>query len=188
MFVRNLGAVLLLTVSVHTHAESLDIAVSGDTAQLMFARPLGDAVFNNAELDLGLLYTDNNDLVGLVGIQVRGEAGSGSPGLSASVGLRFYGVSTDNYDVMAIPLGLGAEYAFPSLSRLKLGGSIYYAPDIITFSDGENFTAFDARVGYEILPQASVFIGYRRIKADSTLGPEINVDKGGYVGLMMTWL
>lgn len=183
MSLRPLIAVFLLAGSVPAMAQTFDISLSDDSAKLMYVAPMGQQGFGRGEFDGTLLFTDDDNILGAVGFGVMGEAGSGSPGLNAGVGVRLYGVNTDSSDVTALTLGGQFRFSPPALSRLRIAGSFNFAPSIVTFMDGDRFLDTGVSVGYEIFQDAVAYVGYRRIRADIENGPDLIVDKGAHIGI-----
>lgn len=82
----------------------------------------------------------------------------------------------------AIALGGFVHYKLPRDDRVGFGGHIYYAPSIITFSALERFMEFGIRASYQVLPNATLFLGFRQIKVD--YGHHYrNMDSGLHIGM-----
>ncbi len=169
-----------------TSAQSLDINLNDDTVQGVLALPLPWGGFGRSSWDLGVLYheaeRDDNWLFTL-GAQVQGAAGADAPGLEFGAGLKLFVADVNQKDVAAATLGIGVRYAPPAFSRFYGSLSGYYAPDIVTFNDGEDFFAGDFRFGYEILPEAELYLGYRNIEAGIKNGQDATVAEGWLVGM-----
>ncbi|NOY62535.1 MAG: hypothetical protein GXP10_05150, partial [Gammaproteobacteria bacterium] len=93
------GFMLTLLCAVATADQSLDVSLSADTARFEYQSPLGESGFNNTHLNLGFLYTDDDDVVGFAGAQILDEVGSGSPGLKLGIGTRAYFASIEDADI-----------------------------------------------------------------------------------------
>ena len=184
MLLRKLLVVSTLLYSISGAAQTFDITLSNDTAKLSYFSPLGNKGFGRGEFEGTLLYNDDENLLGALGVHVVDEAGAGAPGLSAGVGVKGYFVKMEHDDAIAITVGGQFTYALPVLSsRLKLGGGLNYAPSITTFMDADRFLELNARIGYEVLPDAVVYIGYRKIKVGIDEGSNVTVDDGGHLGV-----
>ncbi len=185
MSLRPFVAAFLLAGSAPAMAQSFDISLSDDSARLGYTTPMGQQGFGRGELDATVLFTDNDIFMGALGFGVVGEAGSGSPGLNVGVGARLYGVNTDVYDVGALTLGVQLSYSPPRFPRLNIGGAYNYAPNIVTFMDGNRFSDGRVSIGYEIFEDAVAYVGYRLIRADIDNGPDVSVDKGAHIGISL---
>ena len=156
----------------NSNASSLDLNLSNKSAQLRYATVIGGTTMGRSETSVGFLYTDEEKYVFDLGLLVVDVAGSKSPGLEIGVGPRFYAADGDNGQAIAIGLGGRLRYKIPALQRLNFGLEGYYAPDIVAFADADNMYEVGFRMGYEILPTADVYAGYRRIRAKFNLGDE----------------
>lgn len=185
-----LVAVLLMAASPQLVGQELDVNLSNDSALFRYIshHAGGGAFGGRTETDLGFLYTTDDDVLGMAGIQVVGEAGSGSPGLDAGLGLKAFAATAGNDDIFALTLGGQIQYRPPLLNnRLSLGLEGFYSPDIVTYWDAESFGFFAGRVAYEILPQASAYLGYRKVRTDLETGGKFTIESGGHVGVSLAF-
>lgn len=183
MSLRQIVAAALCLTSANAIAQTFDINLSNDAAMMTYTSPLGQQGFGHGQMDGSILFTDNDNFLGDVGFGVVGAAGSGSPGLMVGVGVKLYGVTTKHNDVAALALSGQFDYAPPPHPRLRLGGSISYAPSIVTFIDGDRLFAGDVYLGYEIFQDTVAYVGFRRIEVDIQDGNSVTVDSGGYLGV-----
>jgi len=184
-----IAAILCVSSGVAVAAQSIDLSLSSDTAQLRYTMPLSYNSSGSTDADLGLLYTEADDVMVMAGIAMNGEAGSQVPGLYGGVGFRAYGVSLDNgADIGAVTIGGLLRYVPPSFNRIGLVAALNYAPDITTFGDANRFWDFTARVEYEVLPAATVYLGYREVgtRLDVT-NKDVDLDQGAHLGLKMSF-
>ncbi len=188
------GLIAILSLSfasVTASARSLDVDLSNDSVQARYVTFAGDTTgLGNSELDLGILYSSPQDskddsVLGMAGLLVTGDAGTGSPGLSVGVGFKLFGGSVDGNSLAALALSGQLRYHPKAMGRLGLTGQIHYAPNIVTFIDADRFSSVTARVEYEVHPQAIVYLGYRKVWADLSNGPNIDLDNGGHIGLQI---
>ena len=177
------AAVCCLASAAASAAQTFDINLSHNTAQLSYVAPLGQQGFGRGQLDGSVLFTDNNNFLADVGFGVVGEAGSGSPGLKLGAGVKLYGVTTKHNDIAAIGLGAQFDYAPPPLPRLHLMGAADVAPSIVTFIDGDNMYSANINVGYEIFRDTVAYVGFRKIKVDLNHGDSVTIGSGGYLGV-----
>jgi hypothetical protein len=181
----------LLGFSQGASARAIDINLNDDTAQFRYIAFDGRAGgFGKREMDIGLLYTTDDDYVGMFGAQVIAEAGSASPGLEAGIGFKVFGARTERGNIKAniFSLAIGGQLRFslPPHRRILLGAEGYYSPKVVTFADADNFSYVSASIGYELLPRASVYIGYRDIRAKLDRGNfrgTRKIENGGHIGV-----
>jgi len=186
MLFRYLIIVLTLTLSANAFAQEVDVTLSNNSALFRYIQHV-NSDYGQTESDLGFLYTETNDFLVMLGIQAKGEAGSGSPGLTAAVGVKGFTANTDAYDLAALALGGELHFSPRSLPRLGYRGQVYYAPDIVAFIDATNFTYITASVEYEVLPQATVYIGYRNAKSDIRKQSSATIDNDTHIGLRIVF-
>lgn len=167
-------------------AASFDINLSNDSAQVRYATVIGGSTLGRTETSASLLYTDSEKYVADLGLLVIDVAGSKSPGLELGVGPKFYYADGDNGTAVAIGLGGQLRYKIPGLQRVNFGMDAYYAPNIVAFADASSMYEFGLRAGYEILPTADAYIGYRRIHADFDAGNE-TLDEAIIFGLKVSF-
>ena len=186
MFLRTFTALALATLSATAAAQKIDINLSQDSARFTYISLIGGSTFGRTEMNIGVLYNEDKNSALDIGLHVIDVAGSKTPGLQVGVGPRLYYVTSDKPEASGASVALGGKlsYKFPSLQRLSLGASFYYAPSITSILDSENMSEFGLRVAYEILPTASAYIGHRNLgmSFDGDIGHE-TIDSTTYVGM-----
>ena len=167
-------------------AATFDINLSNESAQIRYATVIGGSTLGRTESSVALLYTDSEKYVVDFSLLVIDVAGSKSPGLEVGVGPKFFYANGDNGNAVAIGLGGQLRYKIPGLQRVNFGIDGYYAPNIVSFADASNMYEIGLRLGYEILPTADVYTGYRRIHANYDLGEE-TLDEAVVFGLRVSF-
>lgn len=69
---------------------------------------------------------------------------------------------------------------------LSFGGSLHYAPSILSFGDSDDMTSVELRGGsYRVIRNAEVFAGYRYLNTelDFAGSPDVNLDEGVLAGI-----
>lgn len=81
------------------------------------------------------------------------------------LGGKLFYIDTDfSNDMYGIALGGGVDaYVRPNLF---FTGEVFYAPDIITNGDFDNYWEINGRASFQMLRNASIYIGYRLMAAD----------------------
>lgn len=183
-----IAALLCVSSGVAAAAQSIDLSLSNDTALLRYSMPVSYNPSGRTDADFGLLYTEANDMMAMAGITMSGEAGSQAPGLDGGVGFRAYGVSMNGADIGSVTIGGMLRYVPPALNRVGLVAALNYSPDITTFGDAKRFMDFNARVEFELLPAATIYLGYRDVEARIKSGNfDVTLDQGAHVGLKMSF-
>ena len=183
MSLRLFVAALICIASTSAIAQTFDINLSNDAAMLTYMSELGQQGFGHGQMTGSILFTDNDDFMVKAGLGVVGEAGSGSPGLTVGVGANIYGVTTNHNDIAALAISGKIDFAPPPLPRLRVGGEVNLAPNIVTFLDGDHLYDSSVYVGYEVFQGAVAYLGYRRLKVGIQNGRDHTVDSGGYLGI-----
>jgi len=187
IFTLILGSALL---SSNASAQRLDINLKQDSARFSYITLIGGSTFGRTEMNTGILYNEDSNLVANIGMQVIDVAGSKTPGLELGVGPRFYYMSHDksNSDAAAIALGGHLRYKLPSVQRLSFIGRLFYAPSITTTLDSDSLSEIGIGVSYELLPTANIYLHYRRIHADFNGGVgSKTLDDGAVLGVDFTF-
>jgi len=185
--ISTVALLLALLISVSTvSAQEIDMTLSNDSAQFRYITH-SNAGFGDSEIDFGVLYTNSDEVMGMLGLMVVDDAGSGSPGLKVGLGIKAFTVSATkagDFDAAALSLGAELNYTLPGFSdRLALNGQIFYAPDIVSFMDANRYMYSTARVEYEVLPQAVVYLGYRRVRIGLSEMPSVTLDSDTHLGV-----
>jgi hypothetical protein len=175
-----------LLASSHCSAATFDINLSNKSAQVRYATVIGGSTLGRTESSAEFLYTESSKYVLDFGLLVIDVAGSKSPGLEVGVGPKLYFADGDNGHTVAIGLGGQLRYKIPGLQRVNFGLDGYYAPNIVSFANAKNMYEVGIRLGYEILPTADVYTGYRRVHADFDKGDE-TLDEAIIFGLKVSF-
>ncbi len=175
---------LMLGLASTAQAAEFELALSKDTAAIDILADSAALGSGGAELSVGALYNDADDLIGHIGLLVRGVPAGEQP-FSFGLGGRIYFAALDTPDasVGALALGAGARYLIPGNIPMAVGGDIYFAPGITTFSDGDDLLDLKIRFEADVLPNATAFIGYRNIVAGLENGPNYDIDENVHLGI-----
>lgn len=179
---RLVSAALIAGTCITAQAQSLDVAVSSDSAKVQYNAPFKPANFGLNQFDVGFMFTDEDDAVASYGMRVSDEADAATPGLEAGLGFKVYAASADNNGSLAVGLGGELHYIAPQLRRVGFGIYGYFAPDIVAFIDTDTFFDWGASIGYQVLPEASVYLGYRKVEMGLNNGNDLVIDSGGHLG------
>ncbi|MFZ5601825.1 MAG: YfaZ family outer membrane protein [Pseudomonadota bacterium] len=179
----SLIGVTALALSGASQAHTLDLGINNDAVALDYSGQLP-----KSELNLGggfLHHKDNGDAY-YASLFVADSVNKES-GLLAGLGARFYFLDADegSTDGKSLALGGFLNWDLPSVPNLSLRGDLYYAPDVLSFDDIENFADVSARVQYRVIEQAWVYLGYRRLMLEDELSRDFNLEEGGFVGMLI---
>lgn len=104
-----------------------------------------------------------------------------------SLGLGVKGLVADNSEktFVAAPLGIFASYMIND--RFHIDGEIDYAPKVLSFSDGDSYKEWNAKVNYKVIDNGYVYVGGRSIKTSYTDGYEFSYDKTLFFGFKVNY-
>jgi hypothetical protein len=192
MLLRHFVAISLFAVSTAVLADTIDINLRDTSAQLQYKSSLGRDTLGKTEFHAGFLYAKKDDLMGDFGLLVKDEVGSKAPGFSVGVGIKgivasVRGNNPSTSTASALTLGGLVRYSPPSIPQLSYVGLVYLSPNIITFGDAERYIEVGARVEYEVIPQAVIYLGYRRISFILKTLPDAVLDSGPHIGVRLSF-
>ncbi len=163
----------------------LDINLSGNAVYAAFDNEI---TLSGLDLSFQALHnTDDGDVAG-VGLGLRANANPGHSPVTALIGVKALWLSPDYTGVdsgYALALGGGVDWVLPSFNRLSFGGRIYWAPNVTSFSNATRYLAEEARAGYRVLPNGTVYLGYRHVTASFEGTDSLIMDNGVNVGFSL---
>lgn len=188
---RSLFFLGLLCATTLARAESLDINLSGQALRGAFAGPLS-ALFPrlNGLYEMGLLLGDDdgrNLTQGHAGLLVTGDAGARQANVTAGLGGRVAVLDAEDVTAAALALGGMVEMRLPAFNRIGAMAYVYGAPKASAFGDIEGYLEYAAGLDYQVLREASVYLGYRQLKLDGENFGTVSVDKGWHLGLRLNF-
>jgi hypothetical protein len=165
-------------------AAGLDLSVSDKAARAIVDFELS----NNLVVDGSILHHQDRGEVYGAGLHVVGLATGGPQPVKAGLGGRLLWVNSDvgaRDDGFVLPLGGWVTYVVPDYDRFTLGGSLYYAPDVLSFGDASRYTEYNFWGAYDVTRQAKVYLGVRGIEADFDGSSSQRLDTGLHVGMKL---
>ncbi len=179
-----IGAVLM-SLAFAASARSVELNVSDDALYARYAEPLRSTIGNPLEWDASVMHNGDKGDAATFGFHVLGDAGSRSVRLTAGVGGQAFWASPDgsNDDALGLALGGWIRAVPPQYDRLAFELRAHYAPNVLTFQDGDHYWEAIAKVAYQVLPNAEAYLGYRRIRLGLEDKHDRTIDSGFNVGL-----
>lgn len=175
--------VMLLAASSATAAE-IDLNANNDAARLTFAWTT-----NNSELrfDTGWLHSEDRGDVLHLGMHLVDDASTGQNPIRGGLGGKIFYTDSDRLDDDGAALGLGGflSYTLPRANRIVLSGHAYYAPDVLSFGGSDGYQEIEARVSYNVLREADIYLGARYSRADFGRRGDDTIDNGLHVGIQL---
>jgi len=172
-------------------AETFDLNISSEAVRAALSGPLSFGETNGARYDVGYLYSDDRGArlnVGHLALLVSGDAGARSANVHVGIGVRAAGIDQRGADGGAVAVGGEFDVRLPAMNRLGLVGYAYYAPDVLAFGDIDTYLDASLTVDYEIIRNASVYAGFRQVRAGVDEAPGTNLrDNSPVVGLRLNF-
>ncbi|WP_148863399.1 YfaZ family outer membrane protein [Marinobacter fonticola] len=132
---------------------------------------------------VGYTYHQGSRHIANIDLHAQGRTAIGNLPTTAGIGMRAIGWDDDHVDGGAIGLGGFANMNIPNVPGLSVGGSLHYAPSILSFGDSDDMTSFEARVSYRVIRNAEIFGGYRYLNTELDPSGDINLDEGLMAGM-----
>lgn len=184
MLRRCLLACALVGISPAAWSTGLDVNLNNDAARIAVDFDLS----NNLVVDGSFFHhQDNGNILG-AGLHLTGDASGGRSPVRAGLGGGLYYIDSDTRardSGGAVPLGGFVQYTFPEFDRFSVGGSLHYAPGILSFGDVDDYLEAQVWGGYSVLRDGIVYLGYRRIEAGFDGTPDVTFDSGLHIGLKL---
>jgi len=173
----------LFVFSANTSAQTASITLSESSAQIGYSFLVGGSNYGRTEIGVDFLYNDEDAYIADTSLLVFDEVGSKMRGLVAGLGGKAYGASVGDQEYLALGVGGMIRYAIPQNKRFIVGVDGYYAPPIVSFLDADRFYEAAGRVEYEVLPQASAYVEYRKFYVEKDGSHKGSIEKGYRVGM-----
>jgi len=109
----------------------------------------------------------------------------GDMGMSLGMGTKINYTKVNGKDFSALPLGIEFSYLIPApkLVPMSINGSVYYAPQVLSFADGKDYLEYTIHYDAELIENAGITLGYRSINTtfEGSVGT-INYNSSWYFG------
>lgn len=184
--VRAVALTATLLASAAATASSLDLNVSDDALRFggRYQLESGNGLEVNADW---LHHQDNGDVLG-AGMLMVNDAAAGRGALKVGVGGKLFYAAVDRRDADGAALGLGGRFHWtaPQWNRLAFAGHGYFAPDVTSGGDIDDYTELGVRAEYLVLKNAHAYLGYRNVRVgNGKTGDTETLDSSVNVGLRL---
>ncbi len=166
-------------------AGEIDFNVGPDAARFTYSKPVGSADYGQKNATFGVLYNKDDNFFVDAALHIIDGAGSKFPGMELGIGPKAYLGQTNTEEYLTIGFEAIGNYRLRNLNRFILSGYGYFAPSIISFIDADELWEIHFRASYELIPSASVYIGYRKIRAKVNVKTERTIDDEFHFGIKM---
>ncbi|NOU00460.1 MAG: hypothetical protein HOO95_02635 [Gallionella sp.] len=188
MLLRHVVALSIFTLSTTVFADALDVNLRDNSAQFQYSAAMGTATLGKTEMHAGYLYTGKvNNYFADFGIVVKDAVSPEVQGLIVGFGMKGILAKAAANKTSAIALGGLVRYAPPAAPRIGLVASAYWSPNILTFGDADRSIETGLRVEYEVIPQATAYLGYRKIRFGIKNAADETLDEGAHLGVRLSF-
>ena len=97
------------------------------------------------------------------------------------LGLRPFWIDADDEEGFGAALGFGGSVALTT--KLIASAEFFYAPDIISGGDIDNSFDMELRLGYQIIDNGSIYVGYRELEVDADDAGDIDIYDDFFLGV-----
>lgn len=183
----------LVFASVVTNAQArgVDIRLADEVAEFIYLTESSTFGYGGADLGVGFLYNEADDLMFSLAAMVTGHGAGNSRSLKFGVGIKGVAIQLEQLpeedQMAAIAVGAQVRYVIPSSAPLAFLVEGYIAPSITSFNDAERYSEFRAAVELEVTPSARAYIGYRNIEVDLDGIRDIEIDDSVHIGVRLTF-
>ena len=109
----------------------------------------------------------------------------GNNGMYLGIGAKYNYTTLDKKVFSSLPLGFEFAYVLPAEEYVPmiLSGSIYYAPEALSFEDAKSYLEYRIWFDVEIIQNGIITIGYRNMDTNYNGGVgDLNYNSSGYIG------
>lgn len=173
------------------HAEVFDLSIGDESFRAALYGPLARiAEGRQGQYDLGLLMRPEREddlFMAHAGVLVTGDAGAQQFDLAAGLGVRGVYIGSDDESGGGLALGGQAEARFPGYERVGFSAYGHFAPEVLMLGEFEQYYEIGTAVDYQVLRDASVYVGYRNVNVELENGTDITADNGFHGGLRLSF-
>ena len=174
-------------------AGAIDFRVGQDMAELTFFTQNASFGYGGADIGVGVLFNQYNDVIANGSILVSGNSAGDVKALQFGVGAKIYGGDINGPDATRVDIKGGAvaiggqiRYVFPSNTPLAVLGEIFYAPEVTSISEFDRLLEYRVALELEVTPSARAYVGYRLLEVDfNAFGGNVSyeVDDSANIGV-----
>ncbi|MCW8830622.1 MAG: YfaZ family protein [Gammaproteobacteria bacterium] len=198
MLHRALILILALAPFSTAMAAAIDFRLGSEMAEVIYKTQDADFGYGGADIGLGILLNDEDDLLATGSILVSGSNEGNVRGLHFGVGAKiFAGIldfpsPVDNQTGASLAIGAQVRYVFPGKMPMAILLEGFAAPDVTSLSDFKGTQEIRLAVELEITPSARAYIGYRKLEVELSDGllprnEEYEVDDKAHVGVRFSF-
>jgi hypothetical protein len=166
--------------------DQVEVGISGDTIEGRYLTDGGMVGLERSSLGLGLFFSKDRDLIAQGQLMFPGLLQGMAPGfltLSAGAKAHFAFLADPDDEVFDLAPGVEARVSLPFDTPMAIVGSVFYAPDILTFGDADHVWDFNLRYEIQFLQNTIGFVGYRLLDFEREEGGDDTIVNSFQFGL-----
>jgi YfaZ precursor len=193
MLRKALITIILLIPFNNVSAGAVDFRVGRDIAELTFFTQNASFGYGGADIGVGVLFNQYNDVIANGSILVSGNSAGDVKALQFGVGAKIYGGDINGPDEARVDIKGGAvaiggqiRYVFPGSAPFAVLGEVFYAPEVTSISEFDRLLEYRFALELEVTPSARAYVGYRVLEIDfNAFGSNVNyeVDDSANIGV-----
>ena len=162
----------------------IDLNLSDDAVRASFATRVRN---EGLQVGAGWLHQQDKGDIAHLGLHLVDAAADSGADLTAGIGARVFFVDADSidHDGSALAVGGFVRYVLPDYNRFSVGAHVYFAPDVVAFGDLSRYSELEARISYNVLRDADVYLGARAARAKFEEGGSMSFNSGIMFGIQM---
>ena len=174
-------------------AGAIDFRVGKDMAELTFFTQNATFGYGGADIGMGVLFNEHNDIIANGSILVSGSSKGDIKALHFGVGAKLYGGDINGPDNSTVDIQGGAvaiggqiRYVFPGNAPFAVLGEVFFAPEVTSIAEFDRLLEYRLAVELEVTPSARAYVGYRvlEVKFDAFGGSvDYEVDDSVNIGV-----
>lgn len=193
-----LAGLVLLAAAPGAEAAGVDLSLGNEVANLSVLFNPYQFYEGGSELALGAFTSEAGDRVVHATLMARNKRLTGQSLYTLGAGIKAIygeleidetlvidGEDTERVGALGIGVQGGVMLSRSQTSSVEFIGEAFMAPSIASFTDAERYIELAARLQVEVIPQALVYLGYRRLSFDTNDYESLNIDSGFHVGLKL---
>lgn len=173
-------------------AGAIDFRIGQDMAELTFFTQNSSFGYGGADIGIGVLFNEYNDVIANGSILVSGSSAGDVKALHFGVGAKIYGGDINGPDPSvdiqggAVAIGGQIRYVFPGSAPFAVLGEAFYAPEVTSISEFDRLLEYRLALELEVTPSARAYVGYRVMEVKFNVGGrdvDYDVDDSANIGV-----
>lgn len=174
----------LLVPFSNVSAGAIDFLIGQDVAELTFFMQNSSFGYGGADIGIGVLINEYNDVIANGSILVSGSSAGDVKALHFGVGAKIYGGDINGPDTAPVDIQGGAvaiggqiRYVFPGSTPFAVLGEAFFAPEVTSIAEFDGMLEYRVALELEVTPSARAYVGYRVMEVTyKAFGSDVDYD------------